>query len=76
MEANEQYFHGSVHIPYKLLSTFQSVDETIMRDYSNKSDRAVQSSVVHYSFFSVNAKKQFCLNLTEVPLGTRLRRKK
>jgi len=51
MEANEQYFHGSVIDPYKLLPTFQSLDETIIRDYSNKSDGALQSSVALYFFF-------------------------
>lgn len=52
MEANEQYFHGIVIMLYKLLLTSQSVNETKVRDHSNKSYGAVQSPVVLYSFFS------------------------
>ena len=44
MKAIEQYFHAVLFVmPHKVVSTFKSVDETLVCDHSNESCRAVLS---------------------------------
>ena len=51
MKATEQYFHVVLLIMlYKVVLTFQSVDETLVCDQSNESYRAVLScGTVNYA---------------------------
>ena len=51
MKVTEKYFHVVLSIIlYKVVLTFKSVDETLVRDHSKKSDRAILSrGTVYYS---------------------------
>ena len=51
MKAIEQYFHVVLFIMlYKVVLTFKSVDETLVRDHSNESYGAVLScGTVYYA---------------------------
>ena len=53
MEAIEQYFHMVLFIMlYKVVLTFESVDETLVCDHSNESYRAVLScGIVYYAIY-------------------------
>ena len=50
MKATEQYFHVVLFIMlYKMVSTFESVDETLVCDHSNESHSAVLSCGTVYN---------------------------
>ena len=50
MKATEQYFPVVLFILYKLVLTFESVDETLKCDHSNESYRTVLScGTVYYA---------------------------
>ena len=49
MKATEQYFSVVLFIvPYKMVLTFESVDEILKRDHSNESYSAVRSCAAVY----------------------------
>ena len=49
MKAIEQYFHVVLFIMlYKVVLAFKSVDETLVCDHSNESNRAVLSCISVY----------------------------
>ena len=60
MKATEQFFHVVLFIMlYKVVLTFQSVDETLVCDHSNESYRAVLSCGTVY--YAVQGGSNFCV---------------